>query len=557
MRTVGGLTLVSRVLGLVRDLLLVRVFGNTAVGSAFAAAFMIPNVFRRLFGEGALSAAFLPEYSRLHRDDPEVAHRFATRVVLALAGGSAALLVLLELALLAVLAITPDDPERAFALGLVMLLLPFMPLVCIAAALGGVLHVHGRFGPTAAAPVLLNLCMIGGGLWHFVADGSPGEADPRRSAQVIGVLAVVSGVLQVAWSLMALRGRVRWSMVADGVSGPVRTMLGRFFPVLIGLGTIQLNSLLDTLIAMYPVYVGPEIVGRAYPLAEDSNAVLFFTQRLYQFPLGVFGVAVATVVFPLLARAADRPADFLSTVRSGLRLSLFIGLPATAGLIAVREPLVATLFSGGVGDEAGGAIGFDASGVERASAVLLGYGIAVWAYGVNHVFARAFYARGDTTTPMRIAIVVVCLNTALNLILIWPLKEAGLAWATGITALIQAAWLGWALKRTLGGSLGVSADSGERGGHVPLLDGASRASVWRSLAGAAAVYAAAALCVLWGPRLLDAAGLGPWWSGAGTLAAAVIAGAAAYFVLSRGRPELRSLVARGSATRTGGGIDGR
>ncbi|MEM1328988.1 MAG: murein biosynthesis integral membrane protein MurJ [Planctomycetota bacterium] len=523
-RTVGGLTLISRVLGLVRDLLLVRVFGNTAVGSAFAAAFAIPNVFRRLFGEGALSAAFLPEYTRLHRDDPEVAHRFATRVVLALALGSSALLVVLELALLGVLFAIGGDPDRAFAIGLVMLLLPFMPLVCVAAALGGVLHVHGRFAPAAAAPVLLNLFMITGGAWHFAT----GAEDPRRSAQVIGVLAVVSGVAQVGWSLWALRGRVRWTLVAAGVSGPVRTMLTRFVPVLIGLGTIQLNSLLDTLIAMYPNYIGPTLLGRDYPLTVDANAVLFFTQRLYQFPLGVFGIAVATVIFPLLARASDSPSSFISTVRSGLRLSLFISLPATAGLIAVREPLIATLFSGGVG----AASGFDDSGVERASAVLLGYGVAVWAYSLNHVLARAFYALGDTRSPMRIAIVVVFLNTALNLMLIWPLGEAGLAWATGATAVLQTFWLGVSLRKKLG---------------TPLFDAESVRSIARSAAGGLACGAGAALCVLWTPGMLTGLGAeaGAWHSAALTLAAAVIAGVGVYGLLSIRRPELRSLLSRG------------
>lgn len=172
-RTVAGLTLVSRVLGLGRDLVTVRVFGDTAVGSAFAAAFAIPNMFRRLFGEGALSAAFIPEYTRLADSDGPRADALASLVVGSLALVTGAITLALELAILGVLVFAPGDAERVLSLRLVMVCLPFMPLICTAAILGGMLQARGRFGPWAAAPVILNLCIIAVSLPYFVVGGDP------------------------------------------------------------------------------------------------------------------------------------------------------------------------------------------------------------------------------------------------------------------------------------------------------------------------------------------------------------------------------------------------
>ncbi|MEZ6318219.1 MAG: lipid II flippase MurJ [Phycisphaerales bacterium] len=367
------------------------------------------------------------------------------------------LTVLIELALLVVLARAPGDPDRVLSIQLVMLLLPYMPLVCLAAILGAMLQAHRRFGPWAAAPILLNLCIIAAAAPYFVVP----DADARAWAYLIGAATVLSGVLQVVWSVWALRGRAHWTRTWSPARTAALDMLRRMGPVLIGLGTLQVNSLLDTLIAMWPNWVGPTIAGRPYPLDEASNSVLFYAQRLYQFPLGVFGVAVATVAFPALARAADDDHAFAAVLRRGARLSLFITLPATIGLALVRTDLVAVLYSGPGG-------GFSDAGVARAGAVLLGYTGAIWAYSLNQVLTRAFYARGDTTTPMRVAIVMVALNLVLNLTLIWPLREAGLAWSTAMAAILQCVVLCVLARRRLV--------------DHPVIDRATIASVARSLA---------------------------------------------------------------------------
>ncbi|MBK7404349.1 MAG: murein biosynthesis integral membrane protein MurJ [Phycisphaerales bacterium] len=436
-RTVSGLTLVSRFAGMARDLVHARLMGDSAIGSAFMAAWAIPNLFRRLFGEGALSAAFIPEYAQLSKNDPETADRFATLTIALLTLVTGGLLILGEVLLLVLLVVSGGrDPERDLSLRLIMLMLPFMPLVCAAAILGGMLQTHGRFGPPAAAPIILNTFVVAAALPFFL------RADPDRivAAYWIGGAAVASGAAQVAWSLWALRRHAHWRRGFAQARGPARRLLRRFGPVVLGMGTIQLNSFFDTVIAMWPVWFGPTVLGFAYPLDERSNSILSFTQRLYQFPLGVFGIAVATAIFPLLSRHADEPHHFIATLRRGLRLSFFIALPATAGLMIVRDDLTFVMYGGG-------ARAFTSEGTARAAAVLLGYAPGVWAYSLNHVATRAFYARGDTRTPMYIAIAMVAVNLSLNCTLIWFLGEAGLAWSTSIAAMLQFVLLTRAARR--------------------------------------------------------------------------------------------------------------
>jgi putative peptidoglycan lipid II flippase len=452
-RTVAGLTLVSRVFGLIRDLVTVRVFGDTAVGSAFAAAFAVPNMFRRLFGEGALSAAFLPEYTRMVDDDPRKADAFASLTVGLLALVTGVITVVIELGLLLVILMSSDDPDRVYSLKLVMVMLPFMPMICIAAIMGGMLQSHGRFGPWAAAPILLNLCILGAALPYFFID----DADPAVWAYPIGIAAVVSAALQVVWSMLALRGRVSWTRGVSSVQSEGRQMLRRMVPVLIGLGTLQLNTFVDTLIAMYPNWVGDTAFGYDYPLDESSNAVLFYAQRLYQFPLGVFGIAVATAAFPALSRVAGKKEQFGEMLWRGIRLSLFVGLPASVGLMIVGGSLVKVLYTGGGN-------GFSDEGVVRASSVLFAYAVAVWAYSLNQLLTRAFYADGDTRTPMRVALLMVGMNVCLNLVLIWRFRESGLAWSTAICAIGQTIALLVLSKRRLGLGLGLGEVDGQNQG---------------------------------------------------------------------------------------------
>ncbi len=435
-RVVSGMTFLSRLGGMVRDVVLVRVFGGTAIGSAFTAGFAIPNMFRRLFGEGALSAAFIPEYASAEKNDPEQARRFASLVVGGLAIATGLLTAVIELALLIALLVLPADAERDLSIKLIMLMLPFMPFICVAAILGGVLQVHGRFGPAASGPLVLNGFIIAVGVWHLWHGSLGGET----TAYALGAATVLSGLTQAGWFFLILRRHVTWTRDVAPVKERGVRMLRKLVPVLIGMGTLQITALVDQLIAMWPIWIGPTLLGYAYPLDKASNIILAAAQRLYQFPLGVFGIAVATAAFPMLARHADEPAAFVQTLRRGVRLSLFIGLPASVGLFLVRHDAMPLLYRFG-------GKGFSPEQVERAADVLAGYAPGIWAYSLIHVLTRAFYARGDTKTPMRVALCMVALAAGLNATLIWFFREAGLGWSTSTTAAIQALVLALLCRR--------------------------------------------------------------------------------------------------------------
>ncbi|MEM1167048.1 MAG: murein biosynthesis integral membrane protein MurJ [Planctomycetota bacterium] len=419
-RTFAGITLLSRVSGLLRDAVCARVFGASAVWSAFVTAFIVPNLLRRLFGEGALAAAFIPSYAQLIKHRPELAPALASFTVALLLVGLGALALIGELVVfVAVTVLDPSDTARLTAICL-MVMLPYMPLVCTTAILGGMLQTHGRFAPHAAAPIILNACMIGAvSIAVFALDLA---LDQAAIAVALGVL--VAGALQLAWCAAALRPFVRWTEALDGIAPAARETFRRFLPAMLGMGTLQLGVLIDGLIAGWPVTVGPTIAGVAYPLDESAAAVLYYASRLYQFPLGVFGIAVATAVFPLLASQADDGASYTETLRRGIRLSLFISMPASAGLVAVAEPAAGVIY------------GADAA-IDRVAGTLRWYAMAVWAYSLNHLLTRAFFARGDTRTPAVIGVGAVVLNLVLNLVLIWPMAEQGLALATAIGAMVQ------------------------------------------------------------------------------------------------------------------------
>ncbi|MCP4759709.1 MAG: murein biosynthesis integral membrane protein MurJ [Planctomycetes bacterium] len=430
-RTVMLLTTLSRITGLIRDGVFSRLLGTYIEKSWFDFAFLIPNAFRRLFGEGALSAAFLPTYQRVTAEDKRMAAALAGGVLGALAVGLGAIVVLGESVLFLVSAASGHEDPSLF---LLMLTLPYIPLVCIVAIVGAMLHVHGKFGPTAATPLILNGCIITATLigWKMFDTTTPNDR-LAITAMAAGSV-IVAGFFQVAWSLWALRGKATMLLDVRGALQPLSEVFRRAAPMILGLGVLQINTLIDGLIASWPALVDdPTVFGHEYPLNEHAMAVISYSQRLYQFPLGVFGLAVATVIYPLLTGLAGNPGRFTTTVRRGVRLVLFISIPASVGLLLVREPLTRVILQGGAFTEADTA---------KVSFVLIGYAASIWAYMLIQILTRAFYARDEVMTPVRIAMAMVSLNLVLNLTLIWtPLGVAGLAWSTAICAAIQAVLL--------------------------------------------------------------------------------------------------------------------
>jgi putative peptidoglycan lipid II flippase len=422
-RTNSALTLVSRCMGLVRDGAISRLFGAGAFASAFYFAFLIPNLFRRLFGEGALAAAFLPIYTNLQSESPERAKAFATLTVAKLITLLGILTVVGELILWAIVA-SQDEPSDSLKLTMVML--PYMPLVCLVAIFGAMLHVHDKFGPTAAAPIILNGFMIA------AAYGLVGIFDnPFHHMMWIGIAVVLAGIVQVAWSLVALRRYSWFTKETELAHGELKVMTRRMLPMIVGLGTLQINTLIDGLVANWSNLFGTSFFfGLEYPLGEGAMASVTWAQRLYQFPLGVFGIAVATAIYPLLAKQSDDNESFASTIRRGLRLVIFIGLPASAGLLFVGEPLAVVVFQGN---------NFTSANAVEVGTILLGYATAVWAYSMTQVLTKGFYAKDDAMTPVKVAMFCVGFNFVLNVLLIWtPLNTSGLAWSTAICGVIQA-----------------------------------------------------------------------------------------------------------------------
>ena len=487
-RTFGGLTFVSRITGLVRDAALASVFGISPYTDAFNFAFQIPNLFRRLFGEGAISAAFVPRYTELVRDDPERARRYAGLLLALLAVVLWSIVIVGELVIIwawshapeVEVSVAPPTTVGGVLLPMVNLryarlgyelaaiMLPYMPMVCLVAVGSSALQTHGRFGPSAGSPIILNLLMIAAmlGLYPLALAGT---IDPAMHLRVLAVAVLAAGILQLGWTVLALRPqRLRLGRGdADAWQSVRATILG-VGPMMLGLGVIQINIVVDGLIASWPSLFGPTILGVDYPLAEGALTALTNAARLYEFPLGVFGISIATAIFPALARQNNDPPAFAATLRRGLRMSLFIGLPASAGLVLVSHEAVGVLFQRGA---------FDASDTARVAWVLEAFAPGIWAYQSVHILSRAFYAMKKPMRPVRIAVAMVALNLALNVTLIFtPLRESGLAWSTSICAVIQAAVLARALSAEVPG----------------VLDSEVRTSALRSLVAMAAMVAAVA-----------------------------------------------------------------
>lgn len=436
-RTVGAWTFLSRILGMVRDVVMASAFGAGPVLDAFTVAFRVPHLFRRLFGEGALTAAFLPAFVReRERSGERDGWRLATTVFVALAVLLTSLVLLVELLLW--MGLTWLEPTRSTRLlvQLTAVMLPYVILVCLAAQLSAVLHALGHFTVPALLPILLNGVWIGA-LWWWV----PGFATPEERVLAVAASIVAAGVLQLIapWPVLIARG-FRFDPGTAETRGRAREVAAAMLPVLAGLALVQVNTLVDSLIAWgfsapsETIVDGVRVPTAGYPLESGTAAALYLGQRMYQFPLGVFGVALGTVLFPLLARHAERGrADLLrDDLGLGLRLVLAIGLPASLGLVLLAEPITDLLFRHGRFDD------FDAS---QTTTAIAAYGVAVWAYSAVHVLQRAFYAMDDRVTPMRTGLIAVGVNIALDFALLWPLGGAGLAYATALSAMLHAGLL--------------------------------------------------------------------------------------------------------------------
>lgn len=428
----AGLTLLSRVLGFVRDMLMATALGAGLIADAFFLAWMIPNLFRRLFGDGAFSAALVPVFVEAREaGDHAGAQALVSGAFWRLVTGLGALVFVLEIGSWA-LGAAPGRAllegslgPSAFAkvvtvLDILRFLLPYLVLICAAGLLGGALNALDRFAVPALAPVVFNAVWIGG----LLASGFLfTETLPR--VRFLALCLLGGGVIQLLMHTLAMK-RAGVPIQRTWKTDPER--LGRvkslFFSLAFGLALFQLNALFDGLIAYAFV-------------AEGGVSALYYGNRLVQLPIGVLGVALSTAVFPELARLAKRE-DFLglgALLDRGVLLGAFVALPAAAGLAALAGPIVSTLFERGA---------FDATSAARTAKIVLCLTPAIVAACVTPVVTRAFYAEEEVKTPVRVGAGCVVLNLILNLLLVGPMGAAGLALATSVsqvTNLILQVWL--------------------------------------------------------------------------------------------------------------------
>ncbi len=416
------LTLVSRLLGLAREAVCAYYFGAGEIWGDFSIAFRIPNLSRRLFGEGALSAAFIPVLTeRLHQDDRRSATRLAGGVVLLLSVVLLGLVILGEAAIWVARRYSSD-----LSLSLTAVMLPYMFFICLVALLAGAQNVMGRFGLPAMMPILFNVIVISGA----VVGGLWAGGHQMKHIYILSGAVLLAGVVQLILQWRALLGaRFRPALEWNPSHPDIKRIIATMAPMVIGLAAVQLNSLADLLVAKVFVEQG------------GGAAVLSYGERLYQLPIGLFGAAIATAIYPQLARLAtssDKP-SFGETLQRGIRLALFVGLPASLGLFAIRTPAVRVLYEHGE---------FGPADTIRVAKVVGCYGLGVWAYVSQQVLVRGYYSLRNTKTPMRVAAGVVLLNLGLNLLLVQWYEESGIAIATAASAAVQVFLLGILSSRT-------------------------------------------------------------------------------------------------------------
>ena len=417
--TTGAGTLVSRVLGLVRDVVIATVFGAGTSADTFFVAFRIPNFFRRLFGEGAFSHAFVPvlgEYRASRTEDETrdlIGHVAGTLGAILLAVTVAGILAapILVYAFASGFASEPDQVSLAAAL--LRLTFPYLLFISLTALAGGVLNTWGRFAVPSVTPSLLNIALIA------AAVGLAPRFDEPVTALAWGVLA--GGAAQLAFQLpfvwrirMLVRPRLR--LAHEGVRRIVRLIV----PAVLGVSVAQVNLLVDTQFASY--------------LETGSISWLYYSDRLMEFPLGVFGIALATVALPTLAvrHAHGDASGFDATLDWALRLVLVIAVPAALGLGLLALPMISTVFQHGE---------FGEHAVRMSALSLSAYAGGLVAFVAVKVLAAGFHARQQMRTPVRIAVVAMIANVALNFALVGPFAHTGLALASSLAAWLNAGLL--------------------------------------------------------------------------------------------------------------------
>ncbi len=484
--TIGVFTLASRLTGFARDSVIAAILGTGMVADAFFIAFKLPNLFRRLFAEGAFSAGFVPIFSTLlTRDGKDAAQRFTEEALAALTLTLLVLLAVFETFMpIVMLGLAPgfvsDPPKFDLAVELTRITFPYLVFVSVVSLMGGVLNSLGRFAGQAAAPVLLNLMLIGALLVFRDSLESNGHA------LAWGVFA--AGILQLTGMAVACwRAGFRLRPRLPRLSPEVRELGRLMLPAVIGTGAAQVNIAVDIIIASL--------------LPTGSVSYLFYADRLVQLPLGVVGVAVGTALLPLLSRqvGAGDHAGATTSLNRAIELVLLLCVPAAVALTLIAHPLVHVLFERGA---------FAPEATDATARALIAFAFGLPAYVLIKALSPPFFARKDTRTPVKIAVFALTLNVVLNLALMGPLLHVGLALATAISAWVNAGLLALVLRRR----------------NQLVLDPRLRRALVRGALALAVMGGALWFGVQFLQPILAADGIAPW----GAMAALVAGGMAVY-----------------------------
>lgn len=422
---VASMTLISRIFGFVRDMVTAQLFGAAGAFDAFSVAFRIPNFMRRLFAEGSFSQAFVPVLSEYQKHkSPEEVHAFIN----AIAGTLGFILLCVTIvgvvfAPVIVRLFAPGfdtvGPRYELAVTMLRITFPYLMLISLTAFSGAILNTYSRFWVAAFTPVFLNISMISAAIWLA----------PRLVVPITGLAwgVFIAGIVQLLfqWPFLKhlrLMPKPKLSFRDPGV----RKVLKQMVPALFGVSVSQLNLLLDTLFASF--------------LAVGSVSWLYYSDRLMEFPLGIFGVAISTVILPHLSRhhASQSEESFSMTLDWALRCVLLVGLPAGVVFAVMSGPLLSTLFQHGH---------FDAYAVIMAHKSLSMFAIGIAPFMLIKILASGFYAKQDMRTPVRIGVLAMISNMVFNFILIWPLQHAGIALATSLASLVNMGFLYYFLRK--------------------------------------------------------------------------------------------------------------
>lgn len=416
--------MLSRIFGFLRDVVIANVMGAGILTDAFFVAFKIPNFLRRLFAEGAFNAAFLPMFAGMLKvDGKDHALRFASSVMTYLLCILLALTTIMIIFMPQVLAVIApgfrDQPDiYGLTVNLTRITFPYIVFISMVSLLGGILNSHNKFAAVAFTPVLLNLSLI------LTLLFLPPFVPTHAHAISIGVF--IAGLAQLLWLIYVnYRHGTLPRIVRPHYDSQVRKMLRAFAPVAFGAGVAQVNQLIDIILAT---------------TLETAVSYLYYADRLYELPLGVIGIAVATALLPMLSKhiRAGEMDEANRAIDQSLRFIALIGLPACGALIVLADPIIATIYEHGE---------FSVDDSAAVIPALIAYSCGLPAFLLIKIFANSFFAAQDTKTPVKIAVVCMLTNLTLNLILIEYYEHVGLAIATSIAGWLNAGLLGLFLYR--------------------------------------------------------------------------------------------------------------